>query len=153
VITVKPNAVAVSGLCLLIAAAASAQTAAPAKPAEEKPKPADAKPAPPAAKPATAPVEAAASEGPVVTIAAERPSNRIDRQAYDVKADVGATNNSAADALNNVPSVTVDPDGTVSLRGNTNVPSSTASHRPCCKARTGARRSIRCPRRTSSRLK
>jgi outer membrane receptor protein involved in Fe transport len=121
VITVKPNAVAVSGLCLLIAAAASAQTAAPAKPAEEKPKPADAKPAPPAAKPATAPVETAPSDGPVVTIAAERPSNRIDRQVYDVKADVGATNNSAADALNNVPSVAVDPDGTVSLRGNTNV--------------------------------
>ncbi|MDQ2987697.1 MAG: TonB-dependent receptor, partial [Pseudomonadota bacterium] len=57
----------------------------------------------------------------VVTVSAERPTNRIDRQVYDVKSDVGATNSSAADALNNVPSVAVDPDGTVTLRGSTKV--------------------------------
>jgi outer membrane receptor protein involved in Fe transport len=56
-----------------------------------------------------------------VTVTAERPTNRIDRQSYDVKNDVSATNASAADALNNVPSVAVDPDGTVTLRGSTNV--------------------------------
>ncbi len=123
--------VAVAAACIGFAAAASAQTAPPAKPVKEKPKPEQAKPKAPAdtkaadAKPAetapAAPVEVAVGDASVVTIAAERPSNRIDRQAYDVKADVGATNNSAADALNNVPSVAVDPDGTVSLRGNTNV--------------------------------
>lgn len=64
---------------------------------------------------------AATEPAPVVTIQAERPTNRIDRQVYDVKADVAATNNTAADALANVPSVTVDPDGTVSLRGSGNV--------------------------------
>jgi outer membrane receptor protein involved in Fe transport len=56
-----------------------------------------------------------------VTVVGEREVNRIDRQVYDVKNDINASNGSAADALNNVPSVSVDPDGTVSLRGNTNV--------------------------------
>ena len=69
----------------------------------------------PAAKPAKPAV------APVVTVEGERPTNRIDRQVYDVKSDAATTNNSAADALSNVPSVTVDPDGTVSLRGSTNV--------------------------------
>ncbi|MFZ6873198.1 TonB-dependent receptor domain-containing protein [Undibacterium sp. Di27W] len=56
-----------------------------------------------------------------VTVTAERPSNRIDRQVYDVKSDVNSSNGTAADALNNIPSVNVDPDGTVSLRGSTKV--------------------------------
>lgn len=67
-----------------------------------------------------APVAQAEVE-PVVTVTGNRPSNRVDRQVYDVKTDVGASNGSAADALGNVPSVAVDPDGTVSLRGSTNV--------------------------------
>jgi outer membrane receptor protein involved in Fe transport len=58
---------------------------------------------------------------PSVTVVGERPVGRIDRQVHDVKGDVNASNGTAADALNNVPSVSVDPDGTVSLRGNTNV--------------------------------
>lgn len=62
-----------------------------------------------------------AEPAPVVSIQAERPTNRIDRQVYDVKADVAATNGTAADALANVPSVTVDPDGSVTLRGSSNV--------------------------------
>jgi outer membrane receptor protein involved in Fe transport len=56
-----------------------------------------------------------------VNVVGERQANRIDRQVYDVKNDVNASNGSAADALSNVPSVSVDPDGTVSLRGNANV--------------------------------
>ena len=56
-----------------------------------------------------------------VNVVGERQANRIDRQVYYVKNDVNASNGSAADALNNVPSVSVDPDGTVSLRGNSNV--------------------------------
>ena len=56
-----------------------------------------------------------------VTVAAERPTNRIDRQVYDVKSDASASNGSAADALNNVPSVNVDPDGSLTLRGSSNV--------------------------------
>jgi outer membrane receptor protein involved in Fe transport len=56
-----------------------------------------------------------------VTVVGERQTNRIDRQVYDVKSDASSTNGTAADALGNVPSVSVDPDGTVSLRGSTNV--------------------------------
>jgi outer membrane receptor protein involved in Fe transport len=56
-----------------------------------------------------------------VNVVGERQNNRIDRQVYDVKQDVSSTNGTAADALGNVPSVSVDPDGTVSLRGSTNV--------------------------------
>ena len=99
-----------------VSTAASAQTATPpvvAKPAVP------AATAPAAAAPATA--AAAAADAPTVTVQAERPANRIDRQVYDRKADTATPNNSAADALANVPSVTVDPDGTVSLRGSTNV--------------------------------
>lgn len=81
----------------------------------------------PVVKPATQqPVQADAAnannaEVPSVTVAAERPTNRIDRQVYDVKSDASSTNGTAADALNNVPSVALDPDGTLSLRGSTNV--------------------------------
>jgi outer membrane receptor protein involved in Fe transport len=76
-----------------------------------------------AAKPVTAtPAKPdAAAVVPSVTVAGERPTNRIDRQVYDVKSDVSSTNGTAADALNNVPSVAVDPDGTVTLRGSSNV--------------------------------
>lgn len=79
-----------------------------------------ASPEKPAIKPATTakPKEAVVPE---VTVSAERPTNRIDRQVYDVKSDVSSTNGTAADALNNVPSVNVDPDGSVTLRGSSNV--------------------------------
>jgi outer membrane receptor protein involved in Fe transport len=76
----------------------------------------------PEAKPATATkATQAAPVVPEVTVSAERPTNRIDRQVYDVKSDVSSTNGSAADALNNVPSVNVDPDGSLTLRGSSNV--------------------------------
>jgi outer membrane receptor protein involved in Fe transport len=108
-----------TGGSLLTAPLAALAQAAPAK--------ADAKPATTSATPATAtsatpakPTEAA-STTPSVTVAGERPTNRIDRQVYDVKSDVSSTNGTAADALNNVPSVAVDPDGTVTLRGSSNV--------------------------------
>lgn len=106
-------AIAVAGICVAWSAPASSQTApapavAPAKPLEAAPK--------------TAPAnEAAPAAAGVVTVTGERPANRIDRQVYDQKAEIGASINSAADALSNVPSVTVDPDGTVSLRGSSNV--------------------------------
>jgi outer membrane receptor protein involved in Fe transport len=73
------------------------------------------------AKPVTSAKPKEAAVVPSVTVAGERPTNRIDRQVYDVKSDISSTNGTAADALNNVPSVAVDPDGTVTLRGSTNV--------------------------------
>ncbi len=71
---------------------------------------------PPKDKPAPEPVEITS-----VTVAAERPTGRIDRQVYDVKSDIATSNGTAADALNSVPSVAVDPDGAVTLRGSANV--------------------------------
>ncbi|MET0321113.1 MAG: outer membrane beta-barrel family protein [Duganella sp.] len=76
---------------------------------------------PGAVRAGTAPPAQDSAVVPAITVAAERPTNRIDRQVYDVKSDVSSTNGTAADALNNVPSVAVDPDGTVSLRGSSNV--------------------------------
>jgi len=76
---------------------------------------------PPAAKPSSGKPAASSAVTPTVEVAGERPTNRIDRQVYDVKSDISSTNGTAADALNNVPSVNVDPDGTVTLRGSTNV--------------------------------
>lgn len=86
----------------------SAQTAAVTAPAASAPSPAAAaNPQPPA--------EA------VVTVVANRASNQVDRQVYDVKDNPATSNSTAADALNSVPSVVVTPDGQVTLRGNSNV--------------------------------
>lgn len=116
---------AVANLALLAqpVAAQTAPAATAAQPAAGAPvvrKPAAASPA--AATP-PASTTAAASDAPVdtVTVTGTRSANRVDRQVYDVQSDPGVTNKTAADALNNVPSVGVDPDGTVTLRGNTNV--------------------------------
>lgn len=84
--------------------------------------PATGQPAPVSTAPAAAPP--AAANPPVsstVEVTAARQSNRIDRQSYDVKADPASTNDSVADTLNKVPSVAVDADGNVSLRGRNNV--------------------------------
>ncbi|MGI4844097.1 MAG: TonB-dependent receptor domain-containing protein [Janthinobacterium lividum] len=85
-----------------------------------------------AAKPAQAPVQAQPAQASVappaqtpvestVTVSATRTQNRIDRQSYDVKADPATSNDTVADTLNKVPSVAVDADGNVTLRGRGNV--------------------------------
>ncbi|UGQ47386.1 outer membrane beta-barrel family protein [Massilia endophytica] len=102
-----------AGALLLCAGAALAQTTPSAPPVPAK----DAKPAAPVT--GSEPVQAAPMSS--VTVSAERPTNRIDRQVYDVKQDAASSSSSAAEALQNVPSVTVDPDGSVALRGNRNV--------------------------------
>jgi outer membrane receptor protein involved in Fe transport len=58
-----------------------------------------------------------------ITVTGTRPevSNKIDRRVYDVKGDPQAQTGTTADVLNNVPSVNVDADGNVSLRGNSQV--------------------------------
>ncbi|MEO7577844.1 MAG: TonB-dependent receptor [Massilia sp.] len=102
-------------LCLSQPALAQTAAAAPVKPVEAKPAVAPSKavtaPTTPAPEPAMQ----------VVTVNGEKPVVRIDRDVYEVKPDETTGNNSAAEALANVPSVTVDPDGTVALRGKTNV--------------------------------
>lgn len=91
---------------------ASAQDAPP-PPATTQAPPADAKPD---AKPGDAPADAT-----TVTIQGKKAQNRIDRQVYDTKSDIDAQTGTAADALNKVPSVNVDPEGNVTLRGQSSV--------------------------------
>ena len=84
-----------------------------------------------AATKSTAPADAAntaakaqaSDDTTVVTVTAEKPilEHKIDRDVYDVKQDPLAATGTASDILNNVPSVTVDNDGTVQLRGNSGV--------------------------------
>jgi outer membrane receptor protein involved in Fe transport len=110
-------------MLLLLSSHAQAQTA----PADTgTPATASGKGATPAAKAApkagtTAAVPA--PEGPVqvVNVIGERDTNRVDRQVYDIKTGAATAGASIGDVLNNVPSVNVDPNGTVRLRGSERV--------------------------------
>lgn len=46
---------------------------------------------------------------------------KLDKRVYNVGQDMMVKGGTMSDVLNNVPSVTVDPDGTIALRGNENV--------------------------------
>ena len=46
---------------------------------------------------------------------------RLDKKIYNIGKDLTSGGATVSDALNNVPSVTVDVDGTINLRGNENV--------------------------------
>jgi outer membrane receptor protein involved in Fe transport len=87
-----------------------AQTAPAPAPAQAS------KPAP--GKPADAPT---AVEGVTVTSDSTAMRTSIDRRSYSVANDLTAKTSSIADALRNIPSVEVDVQGNVSLRGDPNV--------------------------------
>jgi outer membrane receptor protein involved in Fe transport len=90
------------------------------------PAPATAKPA---GKPASKPTDPKASgrpagrtvEGVTVTSATPDVQRSIDRQSYTLGKDLTATTGSIGDALRNLPAVEVDPQGTLSLRGDSSV--------------------------------
>jgi outer membrane receptor protein involved in Fe transport len=97
-----------SGLISLAVAAAlpslaPAQESAPARPA------------------ASAPASKTVGEVVVTGQAGAPVQVSIDRKSYDVSKDLQAQSGGIADALRNVPSVQVDPQGNVSLRGDPNV--------------------------------
>jgi outer membrane receptor protein involved in Fe transport len=94
---------------------AAAALAAPAVPAFAQAPPKAAAPNPPA-KPAGVTVE-----GVTVTGTAPPMRTDIDRKSYSVTSDLQATTGSISDALRNIPSVEVDLQGNVSLRGDQNV--------------------------------
>jgi len=98
----------------LVLLAATAAAAAPALALAQ----AAAPQTPPPAKPAEAPV---AVESVTVTGSTDGLRTSIDRRSYSVANDLGATTGSISDALRNVPSVEVDVQGNVSLRGDPNV--------------------------------
>lgn len=58
-----------------------------------------------------------------VEVVAKRPQMRfeIDRKVFDATQDIAAEGGSASDLLSNIPSVEVDNEGAVSLRGNSSV--------------------------------
>ncbi len=56
-----------------------------------------------------------------IVVEGKKPQNKIDRQVYDNTKDIDSQTGTAADALNKVPSVNVDPTGNVTLRGNSSV--------------------------------
>lgn len=77
---------------------------------------------PPPAKPDRAATDKAGTvTGVTVTSQANQTQLSIDRRSYDVSRDLQTTTGSIADALRNVPSVDVDLNGKVSLRGDPNV--------------------------------
>ncbi|RZJ16899.1 MAG: TonB-dependent receptor [Brevundimonas sp.] len=79
------------------------------------------------AAPAPAPQDQPSQDTPakvedvVVSGRADDVRTSIDSVSYSLANDLQATTGSLADALRNVPSVDVDPDGNVSLRGDSNV--------------------------------
>lgn len=85
-----------------------AQTPPPAQPAPEGDKPAP-------------PPEATTVGDVVVQASPNDVRTSIDSTSYSLANDLQATTGTLADALRNVPSVEVDPDGNVSLRGDANV--------------------------------
>jgi outer membrane receptor protein involved in Fe transport len=115
---------------LLLSFHAGAQTApasGQAQPAASE-KPADANGGKPGAKAEGKSAANVAAESPqqagqvqVVNVVSERQTNRVDRQVYDIKNDASTAGSSIGDVLNNVPSVNVDPNGTVRLRGSERV--------------------------------
>lgn len=78
-------------------------------------------PAKPAAKPPTAPAGHTVGEVVVTGQGGAQMQTSIDRRSYSVSADLQAQTGSIGDALRNVPSVEVDVQGNVSLRGDPNV--------------------------------
>jgi len=71
--------------------------------------------------PAKPPEGATAVEGVTVTSDSTAMRTSIDRRSYSVANDLTAQSGSIADALRNIPSVEVDVQGNVSLRGDANV--------------------------------
>ena len=63
------------------------------------------------------------SQTETVVVTAQSPGNQtlIDRKVYTVSGNLQSNFGTAADILNNIPSVTVDTDGNVSLRNDSNV--------------------------------
>lgn len=60
-------------------------------------------------------------EGATVTAERSRITLKLDRQIFDVGADIISQGGTANEVLDNVPTITVSPDGVVSLRGDASV--------------------------------
>lgn len=65
--------------------------------------------------------DAAEMEGVQITAERAEVAFEIDRTVYNTRDQISSTGGSATDVLQNIPSVEVDVDGNVSLRGNQNI--------------------------------
>ncbi|HRD45194.1 MAG TPA: outer membrane beta-barrel family protein [Caulobacter sp.] len=101
------------GLVLALPAGAALAQTPPPPPAQSQ---APAHPSPPVDKDKSATVE-----GIVVTAETREVKSSIDAVSYSLDKDLQTTTGTLADVLRNVPSVEVDPNGNVSLRGNPGV--------------------------------
>ena len=98
----------------MLAGPVMAQEAAPsATPPDQTPAQTPAK--------APAPTPKAVEEVTVTATASSAVRTAIDRRSYSVAGDLQGSTGSVSDALRNVPSVDVDVQGNLSLRGNANV--------------------------------
>jgi outer membrane receptor protein involved in Fe transport len=107
------------GCALLGASSAMAQSEAP-KPANSPPT-APAKPGDKAKAAAPAPKTHTVETVTVTGAAPQEVETSIDKKSYTLGKDLAATSGSIADALRNLPSVDVDVQGTLSIRGDQNV--------------------------------
>src|SRR5690606_30953775 len=61
-------------------------------------------------------------EGVTITAQNSKPYRvELDKKIYDPATDLISKGGNLQDVLSNVPSISVDTDGTVSMRGNTNI--------------------------------
>ncbi|HWJ95242.1 MAG TPA: TonB-dependent receptor, partial [Telluria sp.] len=117
----RSNVISTAVALLVLSLPAGAQTAnGQAQPAAQPGK-ADAKPEAKKGPVSAEPEQQPSGQPQVVQVVSERQTNRVDRQVYDIKNDASTAGASIGDVLNNVPSVNVDPNGTVRLRGSERV--------------------------------
>jgi outer membrane receptor protein involved in Fe transport len=113
-----PAAIALSFLSFNAGAQTAPAEATPAATSAAKPA---AKPDAKTAATVTADLPQPSGQMATVNVVSERQTNRVDRQVFDIKNDASTAGASIGDVLNNVPSVNVDPNGTVRLRGSERV--------------------------------
>lgn len=108
-------------LLLLVGTALGASSGAALAQSTPAPPPPAQRTAPPAQDPAPAPEGEAQVEDVVVQGRATDVRTSIDSVSYSLADDLQAATGTLAEALRNIPSVEVDPDGNVSLRGDAGV--------------------------------
>lgn len=111
------STIAAAAATLLLACGAQAQTTTPSDQGQSQSNgAAPSKPPPPASRSAT-------PQAAGVTVQGKAPDYRssIDRRSYSLTGDLQTANGSLADALRNVPTLDVDPQGNLSIRGDSSV--------------------------------
>lgn len=110
-----------TGVALTAVAAPVLAQTSPVRTSPAQTPPVQTAPSPAATTPQDAQDQPATVEDVVVSARADDVRTSIDSVSYSLANDLQATTGSLADALRNVPSVDVDPEGNVSLRGDANV--------------------------------